>query len=209
MVNYFISCYSYSYKFVFIFSLAVSHVNSLATVTWEDFLYRIPAFQKTADGKQLLAIKVIGVCYAITNLIFVIIAALMPSVIDCSYLATSATAGPLMGVFITAMLIPFINGKGAVAGMVLSYAVICSLIAGSFVNKIPRTDLLPTTIEVILFFGRERIFILFFTIENRDAPIQHFRHGSLKILMTLPLAWNWKRIFILWLKQTGKTLNLI
>lgn len=45
------------------FSFMVSNVNSLATVTWEDFASAIPVFKGIDDKKQLMFIKVIGVFY--------------------------------------------------------------------------------------------------------------------------------------------------
>jgi len=43
-----------------IYSLTVSNLNSLATVTWEDFISQIPQFRSFTDKRQLLLIKVIG-----------------------------------------------------------------------------------------------------------------------------------------------------
>ncbi|PSN43174.1 hypothetical protein C0J52_09913 [Blattella germanica] len=40
-------------------SLSVSNLNSLATVTWEDFVSQIPACRNFTDKKQLLVIKII------------------------------------------------------------------------------------------------------------------------------------------------------
>lgn len=41
----------------------VSNVNSLATVTWEDFVSHAPAFRGLDDTKQLIVIKSIAVIY--------------------------------------------------------------------------------------------------------------------------------------------------
>jgi len=46
--------------FRLIYSLTVSNLNSLATVTWEDFISQIPQFRSFTDKRQLLLIKVIG-----------------------------------------------------------------------------------------------------------------------------------------------------
>ena len=43
--------------FLSIFSLVVSNLNSLATVTWEDFLSQVPQFKSFNDRQQLFAIK--------------------------------------------------------------------------------------------------------------------------------------------------------
>jgi hypothetical protein len=51
---------SYIKVFHLIYSLTVSNLNSLATVTWEDFISQIPQFRSFTDKRQLLLIKVIG-----------------------------------------------------------------------------------------------------------------------------------------------------
>lgn len=128
----------------------MSNINSVATVTWEDFLYHIPAFQKAADIKQLYAIKALGVTYSIITIGFVAAVAMMSGVIECANLTTSATAGPLVGVFILALLIPIANAKGAISGMILAHIVTLTLLIGNRIYLLPPTDLLPTTIEVII-----------------------------------------------------------
>lgn len=45
------------------FSFLVSNVNSLATVTWEDFVSAAPPFKGISDKQQLTVIKIIGVIY--------------------------------------------------------------------------------------------------------------------------------------------------
>ena len=46
--------------FHLIYSLTVSNLNSLATVTCEDFISQIPQFSSFTEKRQLLLIKVIG-----------------------------------------------------------------------------------------------------------------------------------------------------
>lgn len=41
----------------------MSNVNSLATVTWEDFVSAAPPFKGISDKQQLVIIKIIGVIY--------------------------------------------------------------------------------------------------------------------------------------------------
>lgn len=130
------------------YSLAVSNTNSLATVTWEDFVSHIPAFRNVADRKQLYAIKSLGVLYCIITLGFAVIVSLMSGVIECAMLTSSATSGPLVGVFLLAMLIPIANAKGAATGMIAAHMTTFTLAIGNQFYKFPPVDLLPTSIEV-------------------------------------------------------------
>lgn len=102
-------------------TIAVSNLNSLATVTFEDFLSQIPALSNLKDRQQLQLIKLIGVIYGVLIIGASFLVAMLSGVIESSMLMTSATSGPLLGVFVLAMLVPCANWKGAATGMVLSH----------------------------------------------------------------------------------------
>ncbi|XP_063989172.1 sodium-coupled monocarboxylate transporter 1 [Diachasmimorpha longicaudata] len=102
-------------------TLAVSNLNSLATVTFEDFLSQIPALSNLKDRQQLQLIKLLGVIYGILIIGASFLVGMLPGVIESSMLMTSATSGPLLGVFLLAMLVPCANWKGAAIGMVVSH----------------------------------------------------------------------------------------
>ena len=102
-------------------TLAVSNLNSLATVTFEDFLTQIPALSNLRDTQQLHMIKIIGVIYGVIVVGISFLVAMLSGVIESSMLMTSATSGPLLGVFVLAMLVPCCNWKGAASGMIFSH----------------------------------------------------------------------------------------
>lgn len=126
----------------------MSTLNSVATVTWEDFISHIPMFRKFADFKQLCAIKTLGVTYAVICMGLAYIVGMFSGVIEISMFVNAATSGTLVGVFILAMVIPFSNGKGASVGMITSHAVIIALSITSYLSKNMNTDFLPTSIDV-------------------------------------------------------------
>ncbi|XP_076240459.1 sodium-coupled monocarboxylate transporter 1 [Calliopsis andreniformis] len=102
-------------------TLAVSNLNSLATVTFEDFLGQIPSLKNLKDKQQLRFIKLISVIYGVLIIGVSFLVAMLSGVIESSMLMTSATSGPLLGVFLLAMLVPCANWKGAAAGMIFSH----------------------------------------------------------------------------------------
>ncbi|CAK9807934.1 Sodium-coupled monocarboxylate transporter 2 [Anthophora quadrimaculata] len=102
-------------------TLAVSNLNSLATVTFEDFLGQIPSLKELKDKQQLHFIKFISVIYGVLIVGISFLVAMLSGVIESSMLMTSATSGPLLGVFLLAMLVPCANWKGAAAGMIFSH----------------------------------------------------------------------------------------
>lgn len=92
-------------------SLNVSNLNSLAIVTWEDFVSHLPRFKEMVDKNQLQMIKFIGVTYAIAVMGIAFSVGLLSGVIEGAMLTSSATTGPLVGVFLLAMLVPVANWK--------------------------------------------------------------------------------------------------
>lgn len=134
---------------LYLFSIYVSTLNSVATVTWEDFISHMPMFEKLADFKQLCAIKVLGVTYALICMGLAYVVSMFSGVIEISMFVNAATSGTLVGVFILAMLIPFANGKGASIGMIVSHTVIFALSVTSYLGKsMMQTEFLPTSTEV-------------------------------------------------------------
>lgn len=128
------------------FSLNVSNVNSLATVTWEDFMSRLPNFKGYTDKQQLNVIKSIGVAYSVLIMGVAFSVGLLPGVIESAMLMTSVTSGPLLGAFLLAMLIPIANWKGAAVGMICSHVTTIWLTFGSFtVDK--ANSILSTSVD--------------------------------------------------------------
>lgn len=127
-------------------NLVVSNLNSLSTVTWEDFLSQVPQFKNFNDRQQLFAIKATSVVYGILTIGIAFGVAMFSGVIESSQLMTSATSGPLLGVFLLAMLFPSVNWKGAVAGMLWSHIIILWITFGGWMNVEKKTQLLDLSI---------------------------------------------------------------
>ncbi|XP_069679260.1 sodium-coupled monocarboxylate transporter 2 [Periplaneta americana] len=124
-------------------SLSVSNLNSLATVTWEDFVSQLPQFRDVTDRRQLLLIKIIGSLYGLAIMGISFGVATLSGVIESSMLMTSATSGPLLGVFLLAMLFPCVNWKGAASGMIISHIVTLWITFGGLTIDKPPIQLLP------------------------------------------------------------------
>ncbi|CAH1111192.1 unnamed protein product [Psylliodes chrysocephalus] len=123
-------------------SLNVSNLNSLATVTFEDFIRPIPIFSNLKDSRQLWAIKFIGVVYGLVIMGISFGVGLLDGVIESSMLVTSATSGPLLGVFVMALLIPCANWKGASVGMIAGHMVTLWITFGGLTIEKPPANYL-------------------------------------------------------------------
>ncbi|XP_008198466.1 sodium-coupled monocarboxylate transporter 1 isoform X1 [Tribolium castaneum] len=128
-------------------SLNVSNLNSLATVTFEDFLKPIPFLKGLKDKHQLYTIKAIGVLYGFVIMGISFGVGLLDGVIESSMLVTSATSGPLLGVFIMALLIPCTNWKGASTGVIAGHLVTLWITFGRLTIEKPPSPQLPLSTE--------------------------------------------------------------
>ncbi|KAL1449600.1 hypothetical protein WDU94_002091 [Cyamophila willieti] len=107
-------------------SLLVSNLNSMAS---------------------LVVIKMCGVACGVIVMGMAFVVAHLSGVIEASQLMTSATTGPLLGVFILAMFFPSANWKGAVAGMIVSHVVILWITIGGLLVEKPPIDYLTTSTD--------------------------------------------------------------
>ncbi|XP_050681923.1 sodium-coupled monocarboxylate transporter 1 [Leptidea sinapis] len=128
-------------------SFLVSNMNSLSTVTWEDFVSAAPAFRGITDKQQLTIIKIIGVIYALMIMGLSLCVGMVNGVIEANLLVTSATSGALLGVFLLGALFPMANGKGALCGMIISQVVTTWMAVGRllYINKSVAS--LPVSVE--------------------------------------------------------------
>lgn len=81
-------------------SVTVSNLNSLATCTFEDFLCRLPRFKTYDDQGQLNTIKYVAVVYAFLVTMIAYLTGFLPGVMESALITSSATTGPLIGVFL-------------------------------------------------------------------------------------------------------------
>ncbi|XP_034837146.1 sodium-coupled monocarboxylate transporter 1 [Maniola hyperantus] len=128
-------------------SFLVSNVNSLSTVTWEDFVSAAPAFRGISNQQQLTIIKIIGVMYAVCIMALSLAVGLVGGVVEGSLLVTSATSGAMLGVFLLAALAPVANGRGALCGMLASHAITAWMAAGRLLYVNDSVAMLPLSVE--------------------------------------------------------------
>ncbi|XP_050306716.1 sodium-coupled monocarboxylate transporter 1 [Anthonomus grandis grandis] len=124
-------------------SLNVSNLNSLATVAFEDFIQPLPVSKGLKDLDQLRCIKIVGVIFALVIMGIAFGIGMLEGVIESSLLVTSATSGPLLGVFIMAMLIPCANWKGASFGVIFGHVIILWITFGGLTVEKPPIVPLP------------------------------------------------------------------
>lgn len=108
----------------------ISNLNSLTLVTYEDFVKYAPVVRDLNDVQKSRLMIIITISYGFLLAGGAFLVKSLSGVIESSLLVTAITAGPLLGVFLLAMLAPCANWKGAAAGMIASYVVtICMAVS--------------------------------------------------------------------------------
>jgi sodium-coupled monocarboxylate transporter 8/12 len=109
-----------------------SGLNSLAAVTWEDFLAKIPGFPELRSDVRAGIIRFLAVWYGILSIALAFVAQHMGSILPATITALGALSGPLGAIFVMGLLMPFINRKGAIVGMLSGFIIMCWITVGAF-----------------------------------------------------------------------------
>ncbi|CAL8115706.1 unnamed protein product [Orchesella dallaii] len=112
MMGIFVSCI-----FSAVLSSVSSTLNSLAAVTWEDFLSKIEIFKSMKSTNQAHCTKVLAVIYGVLSVIIAFGAQNLGALFQVVMTAVGATSGPLGGIFLCGLFIPFMNKFGAIVGI--------------------------------------------------------------------------------------------
>ncbi|KAJ8865657.1 hypothetical protein PR048_033177 [Dryococelus australis] len=158
------------------FTLAVSNLNSLATVTWEDFISQIPRCSHFTDRQQLLTIKIIGSVYGVIIAGISVGVGMLSGVIESSMLMTSATSGPLLGVFLLAILAPCVNWKGASVGMIAGHVITLWITFGGLTVDKPPIQMLPLSVDGCTNVSYNHISALASPLLYAEAPMEWSNH---------------------------------
>ncbi|XP_072144454.1 sodium-coupled monocarboxylate transporter 2-like isoform X2 [Dermacentor andersoni] len=130
-----------------VFSSALSTLssgfNSLAAVTWEDFLVR---HLSLTPRQEAYVTKIVAALYGLLTIGLAFVAGTVGSILKAAFAMSGALSGPLLGVFTMGLLFPLSNKKGALAGLLLGEAMCMWVVVGSLLYGSPSEDL-PTSVE--------------------------------------------------------------
>lgn len=133
--------------FKLFFSSLSSSLNSLAAVTWEDFLVRIKYFRAMTPKAQTNVSRLIGVIYGIICMGLAFSAQNLGSIYTATFAVIGATAGALYGVFLMGLFFPFVNAVGAIFGMLTGFLSLMIVSIVAFLNKKTSPATLPLSVE--------------------------------------------------------------
>ncbi|KAH6931642.1 hypothetical protein HPB50_026246 [Hyalomma asiaticum] len=136
-----------------------SGFNSLAAVTWEDFIKK---WSRASEKKAAYITKAVGK------------RRVLPPGDTAAFAMSGALSGPLLGVFLLGMVLPSCNGKGALCGLLLGQVICLWVVVGSL-SSVPINEDLPTSTSGCLRPDNTTMYDLFgdeATVENipSDRP---------------------------------------
>lgn len=120
-----------------------SGFNSLAAVTWDDLLIRLPCIQ-VQDKNSFLSrhlTKFIAASYGILSLGLAFFVGRLGTVLQASIALSGSTRGPLFGLFCLGMFFPFVNEVGGISGIVSGLSVSLFMAVGSIFHPRPKARL--------------------------------------------------------------------
>lgn len=119
-----------------------SGFNSLAAVTWDDFVRPRISPSKLDEGKSTTNItKLIAAGYGLVSLGLAFFVGRLGTVLQASIALSGSSKGPLLATFCLGLFVPFTNSKGAISGMIIGVATSLSLAIGTIIRPRPKAQL--------------------------------------------------------------------
>ncbi|CAL4122375.1 unnamed protein product [Meganyctiphanes norvegica] len=137
-----------------VFSGALSSISSSLTgivaMLWKDIFQLLPRFEQISHGREMTINKFLSVLVGIVMMILAYLSSKLGGLVQAATTVNGVTAGPMLGLFLMASLVPWVNRAGAWAGITISWSLNAWLsLGGLFYGSKP--DLLPLSTEGCLF----------------------------------------------------------
>ncbi|KAK3876462.1 hypothetical protein Pcinc_002537 [Petrolisthes cinctipes] len=126
-----------------VLSSVSSFGNSMACLVWEDFLKLRPYFSRLSDPA---ATKVIKLLSSVTGVLAVILGLMVGNLGNMFHvinIIVSCVYGPIVGIFLSGMLLPWTNYKGSLVGLFGAFAIFAWLVVGKFIQGGGAPTMLP------------------------------------------------------------------
>ncbi|XP_014222830.1 sodium-coupled monocarboxylate transporter 1-like [Trichogramma pretiosum] len=125
-------------------------LNTLSGTIYENFIDRWITEGADKDAKAAKIMKIMVVIIGLVTIGLIFIIEKLGTVFEMAYGLNSATEGPLLGLFILAMMVPWVGKKGAITGACVGLTFMVWLVGGTqwhVVHKRIRNPSLPVSVE--------------------------------------------------------------
>ncbi|XP_070558796.1 sodium-dependent multivitamin transporter-like [Ptychodera flava] len=123
-----------------------SGLNSLAAVTFQDFIKPFSCGVKLSDSKTTLVLKILCSAYGVIAILLVLLVSNMGLVLQLALSIGSLVLAPVLGMFILGLFFPWTNSAGAITGTVSGISIALVITVGKFFYP-PSWPKFPTSID--------------------------------------------------------------
>ncbi|CAL4131798.1 unnamed protein product, partial [Meganyctiphanes norvegica] len=133
-----------------IFSGALSSIssslNGVVAMVWKDVLQPLPRFRRTSRETETKINKILSVVVGLMMIGLAYLCSLLEGLMQAATTVNGVTAGPILGLFLMAILMPWTNRIGAWTGLIISWVLMAWVAVGSFIHG-DKPVLLPMSTE--------------------------------------------------------------
>ncbi|KAF2366266.1 Sodium/solute symporter [Trinorchestia longiramus] len=118
-----------------VLSSVSTQVNSMTALLWEDFLKNLTVFQSWSEIKITWLQKLLVFLTSVVGIAMSLIATNSPAFISRLFRLTGAISGPMVGLFLTGLYLPWVKGKCAGFGFIISIIFSLWIVTGQLLTR--------------------------------------------------------------------------
>ncbi|RWS06722.1 sodium-coupled monocarboxylate transporter 1-like protein 1 [Dinothrombium tinctorium] len=146
-----------------------SGLNAIAALVWEDWFSK--CFKNVSQRVAVVLTKLLAACVGGICILMAFVSTEVGTIFEAAYALSGAPIGPVFGVFLMGLILPFVNAKGAITGLICGQISCFVIIIGALTNKHPKGVLKTSTESCSAFNSTNEISSLpFSALRNYSIP---------------------------------------
>lgn len=124
-----------------------SQANAMVVLLWEDFLNGWWIFADMSHKKTKMMTRMLSSCMGLLSIGMAFLVANLGTLFQVAYSISGALVSPMDGLFLTGIVAPWVNAKGALAGFVSALAFNLWIVGGKFVHGAGKSEKLTLSTD--------------------------------------------------------------
>lgn len=121
--------------------------NSTVCMVWEDFLKPLPFFGGFSESSATRLIKILSSFTGIISVALGVLMGNLGNIFHVIFSISGALSGPTAGIFLSGILMPWVDGKSAISGLLVSFSFNVWLVVGKFLKGGGAPTRLPLSVD--------------------------------------------------------------
>ncbi|KAK8387001.1 hypothetical protein O3P69_017980 [Scylla paramamosain] len=106
--------------------------NAIACLMWEDLLQPLPFFSRMSNTASTAICKLLSAVAGLSGIFLGMLAGKLGNVFHVTSSVSGSILGPMQGIFITGIYIPWVNSKGMLVGFLTAFCYNVIIVIGKF-----------------------------------------------------------------------------